>query len=302
VRSTNASLHFARWWAFATALVIGRAASAADDVDVPAPRAVAGPDRIMELLQTPIVRNEMAFTEKQQQAIDALDARRLERYKTKLNWEAPEAEKVAFYTGHHAFQDETFLAIETLLTPAQKKRLDELIFQAYFPYTFCWWHEFRMPEFLEFSEQQKADLKRICDASLDSSCPLYSTGEPRERDIWRRKRKAERIAAAKILAPLTAGQIQRLKQREGEQIALAELQDQLWSVFVREIRVTGGWRQDPRPETKPRDLATGRTIFSDPSASPAAPPAAPRLARPLAIPDALPGEHKEALNPTRNKR
>jgi len=238
-------------------LLAGGSTSAADEAPKPALRTLAGSEVMIKLLSTPIVRQEMAFTLSQWETLRSIQTHRNEWYRNRPPYDPEKfAERNVEVQKYGA---ESFLAIEALLTLAQKARLDELLLQVYFAYSFYPMNGIGIHEYLGFADEQLKQLDRICRKSVDTACWMFNNGDRHDYSLWQEARQVERLASAKLLAVFTPEQRERLKRMEGNPVDMPKLRRQLWSVCLDQIRVTGVC-QDPKPEGSPRDIATGRVM------------------------------------------
>lgn len=245
---------------------LGRAASAADLERAPAAaanpemRLLVGPCSLLLLFETEIVRGELAFTPEQRAKFDEWQ----HRWRT---WNPPfptndgAGEQRAWFAAREQLYDETFAAIERILVPAQKTRLDEITLQLYLPYALHAGCALDLDEHLGLGDPQRQRIYRYAEENIRPSVMRYELGNWIERQEWDRFRTNEGLWTPALLAELTAEQRARLKTSAGTEVSLSQLQEQLWKVCIAEATARGRLVQEPSPELTKRHPTSGQRLM-----------------------------------------
>jgi hypothetical protein len=212
------------------------------------------------LFETELVRREMAFTAEQQEKLrklkhdwETVEQPKLSRNAPPEEWENFDRAQGQVYENFCRAREKVLAkidaSIEEMLLAGQKQRLDEITFQAFFPYAFYVWGAPHIAEFLSLSGPQRKKIVQIQQDYLSRPMPMHGSGGERTRwrHDWDEERAVEQEATNDIIALLTAEQRKRLTELEGKKIPLITLQDQLWAVCMRRITATGQPVADVRP-------------------------------------------------------
>lgn len=246
-----------------TAALIGRSAAAADAARKPIAakpqmRLFVGPRQLSTLLQTEIVQTELTLKPEQLRKLAEVRLRW-------LAWSAPQLGKdptnealFAFHRELDAKQEEHFVGIERVLTPAQHGRLDEITLQLYLPYTFYAGLGLELDDHLRLTTLQRKRTYRYAQDHCNLVCAMYDGRDRFDREDWDRHRAEERVWRAALLAELTPEQRTELKALCGREVRLERLQEQIWTACIAEALATNELVQDPKPELYHRDPTTGK--------------------------------------------
>lgn len=247
------------------ALLLASSTSHADGFIRPLPpptpemRLYTGPRQLYLLLQTESVIVELSFTAEQRAKLAEAHKRWVPRFRAFPDT-GSQAEQDAWHLDFERNFDEFSLAIEQILSPPQKTRLDGITLQLFLPYLFHAGCGLDLDERLALTPQQRRRVYRYHRDHVTGVCEMYGRGDAADRASYDGYRAEERTWRAALLAELTAEQQAELKSLGGKQVSLGRLQEQLWTACLAEARSRGASAQDPRPELFYRLPSTGRRL------------------------------------------